>query len=123
MEPASPPGLLLASTRGAAWNDEGGHGVEGDPHRTDERTVHRHVDLLSRCHGFTRRRITVANPPTYPAHRADPTGSSPLPIFEGSDAVMLLRFDPFRDIDRLAHEILGAPWVPQPMPMDLLPPR
>jgi HSP20 family protein len=31
---------------------------------------------------------------------------------------MLLRFDPFRDIDRLAHEILGAPRVPQPMPMD-----
>ncbi len=31
---------------------------------------------------------------------------------------MLLRFDPFRDIDRLANEILGAPRVPQPMPMD-----
>jgi HSP20 family protein len=31
---------------------------------------------------------------------------------------MLLRFDPFRDIDRLAHEILGTPRVPQPMPMD-----
>jgi HSP20 family protein len=31
---------------------------------------------------------------------------------------MLLRFDPFRDIDRLAHELLGAPRVPQPMPMD-----
>jgi hypothetical protein len=25
------------------------------------------------------------------------------------DAAMLLRFDPFRDIDRLANEILGAP--------------
>jgi HSP20 family protein len=34
------------------------------------------------------------------------------------DAAMLLRFDPFRDIDRLANEILGAPRVPQPMPMD-----
>lgn len=31
---------------------------------------------------------------------------------------MLLRFDPFRDIDRLANEILAAPRVPQPMPMD-----
>ena len=31
---------------------------------------------------------------------------------------MLLRFDPFRDIDRLTNEILGAPRVPQPMPMD-----
>jgi HSP20 family protein len=31
---------------------------------------------------------------------------------------MLLRFDPFRDIDRLANEILGAPRAPQPMPMD-----
>ena len=34
------------------------------------------------------------------------------------DASMLLRFDPFRDIDRLAKEILGAPREPQPMPMD-----
>jgi hypothetical protein len=34
------------------------------------------------------------------------------------DAAMLLRFDPFRDIDRLANEVLGAPRVPQPMPMD-----
>jgi len=31
---------------------------------------------------------------------------------------MLLRFDPFRDIDRLTNEILSAPRVPQPMPMD-----
>jgi HSP20 family protein len=31
---------------------------------------------------------------------------------------MLLRFDPFRDMDRLANELLGAPRVPQPMPMD-----
>lgn len=31
---------------------------------------------------------------------------------------MLLRFDPFRDIDRLTNELLGAPRVPQPMPMD-----
>jgi hypothetical protein len=34
------------------------------------------------------------------------------------DAAMLLRFDSFRDIDRLANEILGAPRVPQPMPID-----
>lgn len=31
---------------------------------------------------------------------------------------MLLRFDPFRDLDRLTREILGAGRVPQPMPMD-----
>jgi HSP20 family protein len=31
---------------------------------------------------------------------------------------MLLRFDPFRDLDRLTNELLGAPRVPQPMPMD-----
>lgn len=31
---------------------------------------------------------------------------------------MLLRFDPFRDLDRLSREILGAGRVPQPMPMD-----
>ena len=31
---------------------------------------------------------------------------------------MLLRFDPFHDIDRLANELLGARRVPQAMPMD-----
>ncbi|HLL65455.1 MAG TPA: Hsp20/alpha crystallin family protein [Micromonosporaceae bacterium] len=31
---------------------------------------------------------------------------------------MLLRFDPFRDFDRLASEVLGASRVPQAMPMD-----
>ncbi|WP_433790822.1 Hsp20/alpha crystallin family protein [Actinoplanes sp. CA-252034] len=31
---------------------------------------------------------------------------------------MMLRFDPFRDIDRLANELLGARQVPQAMPMD-----
>lgn len=31
---------------------------------------------------------------------------------------MLLRFDPFRDFDRLASEMLGASRVPQAMPMD-----
>jgi len=31
---------------------------------------------------------------------------------------MLLRFDPFRDLDRLTNELLGAPRVPQPMPME-----
>jgi HSP20 family protein len=31
---------------------------------------------------------------------------------------MLLRFDPFRDLDRLANEMLGTPRVPQVMPMD-----
>jgi HSP20 family molecular chaperone IbpA len=39
-------------------------------------------------------------------------------VMKEGDAAMLLRFDPFRDIDRLANEILGAPRVPQPMPMD-----
>jgi HSP20 family protein len=39
-------------------------------------------------------------------------------MMKEGDAAMLLRFDPFRDIDRLANEILGAPRVPQPMPMD-----
>lgn len=31
---------------------------------------------------------------------------------------MLLRFDPFRDLDRVTREVLGAGRVPQPMPMD-----
>jgi HSP20 family protein len=31
---------------------------------------------------------------------------------------MLLRFDPYRDISRLAHEVFGDRRVPQPMPMD-----
>jgi HSP20 family protein len=31
---------------------------------------------------------------------------------------MLLRFDPFRDLDRLTNELLGAPRVPAPMPME-----
>jgi HSP20 family protein len=31
---------------------------------------------------------------------------------------MLLRFDPFRDLDRLASEMVGASRVPQAMPMD-----
>jgi HSP20 family protein len=31
---------------------------------------------------------------------------------------MLLRFDPFRDLDRLANEMLGNSRVPQAMPMD-----
>lgn len=31
---------------------------------------------------------------------------------------MLLSFDPFHDIDRLANELLGARRVPQAMPMD-----
>jgi HSP20 family protein len=31
---------------------------------------------------------------------------------------MLLRFDPFRDVDRLTNEILGTHRVPQVMPMD-----
>src|ERR1051325_10811201 len=44
--------------------------------------------------------------------------SAPHPMMKEGDAAMLLRFDPFRDIDRLANEILGAPRVPQPMPMD-----
>jgi len=33
---------------------------------------------------------------------------------------MLLRFDPFRDFDRLAGEMLGAARTPTPMPMDCL---
>jgi HSP20 family protein len=33
---------------------------------------------------------------------------------------MLLRFDPFRDFDRLAGEMLGAARTPAPMPMDVL---
>jgi HSP20 family protein len=33
---------------------------------------------------------------------------------------MLLRFDPFRDLDRLAGEMLGAARTPTPMPMDCL---
>lgn len=33
---------------------------------------------------------------------------------------MLLRFDPFRDFDRLAGEMLGAARTPAPMPMDCL---
>jgi HSP20 family protein len=33
---------------------------------------------------------------------------------------MLLRYDPFRDIDRLASEVLGAARTPAPMPMDCL---
>jgi len=44
--------------------------------------------------------------------------SAPHHMMKEGDAAMLLRFDPFRDIDRLANEILGAPRVPQPMPMD-----
>ncbi|WP_018505830.1 Hsp20/alpha crystallin family protein [Parafrankia discariae] len=31
---------------------------------------------------------------------------------------MLLRFDPFRDFDRLASEAFGTARTPQPMPMD-----
>ena len=31
---------------------------------------------------------------------------------------MLLRFDPYRDINRLAQEVFGDRRVPQPMPMD-----
>lgn len=31
---------------------------------------------------------------------------------------MLLRFDPFRDLDRLANEMLSASRTPQMMPMD-----
>src|SRR2546421_13105426 len=33
---------------------------------------------------------------------------------------MLLRFDPFRDFDRLAGEMLGAARTPAAMPMDCL---
>jgi HSP20 family protein len=33
---------------------------------------------------------------------------------------MLVRFDPFRDFDRLASEMLGAVRTPAPMPMDCL---
>jgi HSP20 family protein len=33
---------------------------------------------------------------------------------------MLVRFDPFRDLDRLAGEMLGAARTPAPMPMDCL---
>jgi HSP20 family protein len=33
---------------------------------------------------------------------------------------MLLRFDPFRDFDRLAGEMFGAARTPAPMPMDCL---
>jgi HSP20 family protein len=33
---------------------------------------------------------------------------------------MLLRFDPFRDFDRLAGEVFGAARTPAPMPMDCL---
>jgi HSP20 family protein len=33
---------------------------------------------------------------------------------------MMLRFDPFRDFDRLAGEMLGAARTPAPMPMDCL---
>jgi HSP20 family protein len=33
---------------------------------------------------------------------------------------MLLRFDPFRDLDRLANEMLGAARTPAMMPMDCL---
>jgi HSP20 family protein len=39
-------------------------------------------------------------------------------LTQGGAAAMLLRFDPFRDIDRLTNELLGAPRVPQPMPME-----
>jgi HSP20 family protein len=31
----------------------------------------------------------------------------------------VLQFDPFRDISRLANEVLGAARAPQPMPMDV----
>lgn len=31
---------------------------------------------------------------------------------------MLLRFDPFRDLDRVANELFNAPRVPQSMPME-----
>jgi HSP20 family protein len=31
---------------------------------------------------------------------------------------MLFRFDPYRDLDRLAQKVLGDRRVPQPMPMD-----
>jgi HSP20 family protein len=33
---------------------------------------------------------------------------------------MLLRFDPFRDFDRLAGEMFGTAHTPAPMPMDCL---
>jgi HSP20 family protein len=33
---------------------------------------------------------------------------------------MLVRFDPFRDFDRLANEVFGAARTPAPMPMDCL---
>ena len=33
---------------------------------------------------------------------------------------MLLRFDPFRDLDRLTNEVWGAARTPAPMPMDCL---
>jgi HSP20 family protein len=39
-------------------------------------------------------------------------------LTQGGDAAMMLRFDPFRDLDRLTNELLGAPRVPQPMPME-----
>jgi HSP20 family protein len=50
--------------------------------------------------------------------RANPDRVSPHHATKEGDAAMLLRFDPFRDIDRLTNEILGTPRVPQPMPMD-----
>jgi HSP20 family protein len=31
---------------------------------------------------------------------------------------MYMRFDPFRNIDRLTHDVLGVPRLPQAMPMD-----
>ena len=33
---------------------------------------------------------------------------------------MLLRFDPFRDFDRLANDVFGTARTPAPMPMDCL---
>lgn len=49
---------------------------------------------------------------------AQPLKNPNLTFDEGSDAAMLLRFDPFHDMNRLAGEILGARHVPQTMPMD-----
>jgi HSP20 family protein len=34
--------------------------------------------------------------------------------------IMLMRFDPFRDLDRLANEVFGAARTPALMPMDCL---
>src|SRR5690348_6690169 len=41
-------------------------------------------------------------------------------MLSGGVLIMSLRFDPFRDFDRLATEMFGTARTPAPMPMDVL---